>query len=39
MKTIRLINNINMMNMMMCCMCCMMKNTAFSGGPIPKTLS
>ncbi len=39
MKTIRLINNINMMNMMMCCMCCMMQNTAFSGGPIPKTLS
>lgn len=39
MKTIGLINNINMMNMMMCCMCFMMQNTAFSGGPIPKTLS
>ncbi len=38
MITINFVKTNMMMNMMMCCMC-MMQNTAFSGGPIPKTLS
>lgn len=38
MKSINLLNKNFNMNMMMCCCMCMMNNTAFSSGPIRKTI-